>query len=164
MIYRGTHATTLYRIGDRVFSLANVQSIDLAYPPARHNVHKPPSTEMGVQIILLSGHQLQPLWDREAAVFRDFLTGGEVDVRRLERPGLTVLTLVPEPEPVETTEPRRWPGLPSDPDSDLRRELAKLRAKDAPTWNGEPMTGLQFREKIAEMRAEAIESAFHHKS
>lgn len=163
MEYRGTHkATTLYRIGDRVFSLDNVQWIDMAYAPARHNLHKPPSAEMGVQIITLSGHQLPPFWDAEARVLRGFLTGGEVGVRRLERPGLTVLTLVPELEPTPEPAPEdiRWDGEPITTEQFLAK-LAEMQPERAPTWDGKTMhdratAGEKIRQEIAEMRDSII--------
>lgn len=109
--------TTLYKLGRHVFSLDHVESIDLEYDPKRYDKARPPSASPGVELVLSSGRCLGRFWDAEAAVLRGYLTGGDVNVRPIrQKSGLTVLELVPAPEP-ET-----------DPIDDV-----------APTWNGQPL-------------------------
>lgn len=120
--------TTLIQVGRRVFNAANIQEIDLAYSPRRHDKNKPPSDADGVQVILLSGHQLPPFWDAEAQVLRDFLAGHECDVRRSTRFGLTVLTLSPEgSETAEEVMPYTWDGEPVSPEF-MRAKAAEINS------------------------------------
>jgi hypothetical protein len=100
---------TLVRVGDRLFSLGAVQEVDLAYQPRRHNAARPPSEEVGVQVVLMSGHQLPPLWDSAAGALRDFLTGRPVGAHcDVIAPGVQVVTLtetVAAPEAPPAAEP-----------------------------------------------------------
>lgn len=131
-------STTLYRLGPRAFSLDHIQSIDLEYDPKRYDRHRPPSPDAGVQLVMASGHQLAPFWGPEARCLRAFLTGGEVDLTRLERAGVIVVTLTPWPEP------------------------ASVEPDPVPTWNGEPITPEQLLAKLSEMRPEPCDPESTH--
>jgi hypothetical protein len=100
--------TTLYRIGDRVFSLAYAQEIDLAYDPRRYDRDKPPAREPGVEVILISGERVKPFFGPEADVLRRYLAGEPVEADVVAVDGATtVIRLVPAAgvEPVTAVGP-----------------------------------------------------------
>lgn len=99
-------STTLYRIGNRVFSMDAVEEVNLEYDPKRFDKAKPPSTDAGVEIILGSGRRLDAFWGAEARLLRDYLAGLPVDVATHPLAGgLRVLHLLPAPVAAEVPAP-----------------------------------------------------------
>ena len=108
--------TTFFRIGNRVFSMDQVEEIKLDYDPKRYDKTKPPSQSAGVEIILVSGRRLDPLWDEEAQALRDYLEAKPVEVRVFrDGAGIQVLHLLPAAVEDVAASPSLTPQLEATP-------------------------------------------------